>query len=97
MQFLVEGIKKAGSLDSDKVAKALLDLAIDTPIGKHTLRASDHQADRGQFYGKMVKGPNGNAIMTEVKYIDPRPFMLALARSQLCAARPPCGSLLRTS
>ena len=75
MQFLVEGIKKAGSLDSDKVAKALLDLTIDTPVGKQTLRASDHQADRGQFYGKMVKGPNGNAIMTEVKYIDPRPFM----------------------
>jgi branched-chain amino acid transport system substrate-binding protein len=75
MQFLVEGIKRAGSLDSDKVAKALLDLTIDTPIGKQTLRASDHQADRGQFYGKMVKGPNGNAIMTEVKYIDPRPFM----------------------
>jgi len=57
MQFLVEGIKKAGSLESDKVAKALLDLTIDTPIGKQTLRASDHQADRGQFYGKMVKGP----------------------------------------
>jgi branched-chain amino acid transport system substrate-binding protein len=75
MQFLVEAIKKAGSLDSDKVAKALLDLTIDSPIGKQTLRASDHQADRGQFYGKMVKGPNGNAIMTEVRYIDPRPFM----------------------
>jgi branched-chain amino acid transport system substrate-binding protein len=75
MQFLVEGIKKAGSLDSDKVAKALLDLTIDTPIGKQTLRASDHQADRGQFYGKMVKGPDGNAVMTDVKYVDPRPFM----------------------
>ena len=57
MQFLVEGIKKAGSLDSDKVAKALLDLTIEAPFGKQTLRASDHQADRGQFYGKMVKGP----------------------------------------
>ena len=58
MQFLVEGIKKAGSVDSDKVAKALLDLTIDTPFGKQTLRASDHQADRGQFYGKMIKGPD---------------------------------------
>jgi len=75
MQFLVEGIKKAGSVDSDKVAKALLDLTIDTPIGKQTLRALDHQADRGQFYGKMVKGADGNAIMTEVTYVDPRPFM----------------------
>jgi len=75
MQFLVEGIKKANSVDSDKVAKALLDLTIDTPIGKQTLRASDHQADRGQFYGKMVKGSSGDAIMTEVRYVDPKPFM----------------------
>ena len=75
MQFLVEAIKKANSVDSDKVAKALLDLSIDSPIGKQTLRASDHQADRGQFYGKMEKGPNGNAIMTQVKYVDPKPFM----------------------
>jgi branched-chain amino acid transport system substrate-binding protein len=75
MQFLVEGIKKANSVDSDKVAKALLDLTIDTPFGKQTLRGKDHQADRGQFYGKMVKGPAGNAIMTDVKYVDPKPFM----------------------
>jgi branched-chain amino acid transport system substrate-binding protein len=75
MQFLVEAIKKAGSTDSDKVAKALLGLTVDTPFGKQTLRASDHQADRGQFYGKMVKGADGNAIMIEVKYVDPRPFM----------------------
>jgi branched-chain amino acid transport system substrate-binding protein len=75
MQFLVEGIKKANSVDSDKVAKALLDLTIDAPFAKQTLRASDHQADRGQFYGKMIKGPDGNATMTDVKYVDPRPFM----------------------
>lgn len=75
MQFLVEAIKKAGSVDSDKVAKALLGLTVDTPFGKQTLREKDHQADRGQFYGKMVKGPVGNAIMTEVKYVDPKPFM----------------------
>lgn len=75
MQFLVEGIKKANSLDGDKVAKALLGLTIQTPIGPQTLRASDHQADRGQFYGKMEKGPSGTAIMTGVKYVDPKPFM----------------------
>src|SRR6185312_10522167 len=60
MQFLVEAIKKANSVDGDKVAAALLDLTIDSPIGKQTLRASDHQADRGQFYGKMEKGLSGN-------------------------------------
>jgi branched-chain amino acid transport system substrate-binding protein len=76
MQFLVEGIKKAGSTDSDKVAKALLDLTIDTPIGKQTLRARDHQANRGQFWGKTVNDPKlGFATLKEVIYIDPAPFM----------------------
>lgn len=75
MQFLVEGIKKAGSVDSEKVAKALEGLTIEAPFAKQTIRAKDHQADRGQFYGKMVKGPSGDAIMTEVKYVDPKPFM----------------------
>ena len=76
MQVLAEGIKKAGSTDSDKVAKALLDLTIDTPIGKQTLRAKDHQANRGQFWGKTVKDEKlGFARLQEVVYIDPEPFM----------------------
>ena len=55
MQFLVEGIKKANSTDSDKVAAALKGITIDSPIGKQTLRTKDQQANRGQFWGKMVK------------------------------------------
>ena len=76
MQFLAEAIKKAESAESPKVAKALLDLTIDTPFGKQTLRAKDHQANRGQFYGKMAMDPKYPfAIMTQVQYIDPAPFM----------------------
>jgi branched-chain amino acid transport system substrate-binding protein len=76
MQVLAEGIKKAGSTDSDKVAKALLDLTVDTPIGKQTLRAKDHQANRGQFWGKTMKDEKlGFARLQEVVYIDPEPFM----------------------
>ena len=76
MQFLVEGIKKASSLDSDKVAKALARSDDRRAVRQaDAARVKDHQADRGQFYGKMVKGPAGNAIMTEVKYVDPKPFM----------------------
>ncbi len=76
MQVLAEGIKKAASTDSDKVAKALLDLTVDTPIGKQTLRAKDHQANRGQFWGKTVKDEKlGFARLQEVVYIDPEPFM----------------------
>jgi len=76
MQVLAEGIKKVASTDSDKVAKALLDLTVDTPIGKQTLRAKDHQANRGQFWGKTVKDEKlGFARLQEVVYIDPEPFM----------------------
>jgi branched-chain amino acid transport system substrate-binding protein len=76
MQMLVEGIKKAGAVDSDKVAKALLDLTIDTPIGSQTLRAKDHQANRGQLWGKTVQDPKYPfAVMKDILYIDPLPFM----------------------
>ena len=76
MQFLVEAIKKAGSTDSDKVAKALLGLTIDTPIGKQTIREKDHQANRGQLYGKTVIDPKYPfPIMKPIEYVDPTKFM----------------------
>jgi branched-chain amino acid transport system substrate-binding protein len=76
MAFLTEAIKKAGSTDSDKVAKALLGLTIDTPIGKQTIREKDHQANRGQLYGKTVKDPKyAFPIMKPITYVDPTKFM----------------------
>jgi branched-chain amino acid transport system substrate-binding protein len=76
MQFLTEAIKKAGSTDSDKVSKALLGLTIDTPIGKQTIREKDHQANRGQLYGKTVMDPKYPfAIMKPVEYVYPSKFM----------------------
>ena len=76
MQVLAEAIKKAGDTDSDKVAKALLGLTADTPAGKLTIREKDHQANRGELYGKMVMDPKyGFAIMKPVTYVDPTKFM----------------------
>src|SRR5438477_6228965 len=76
MQFLVEAIKKANSTDSDKVAKALLGLTIETPIGSQTIREKDHQANRGQLYGKTVMDPKYPfPIMKPVTYVDPTKFM----------------------
>jgi branched-chain amino acid transport system substrate-binding protein len=76
LQFLAEAIKKAGSTDSDKVAKALLGLSVETPTGKLTIREKDHQANRGQLYGKTVKDPKYPfAIMKPLTYVDPTPFM----------------------
>ena len=76
MQVLTAAIQKAGSTDSDKVANAMLDLTVDTPIGKQTIRAKDHQANRAQFWGKMTKDPKYPfAVMSPPVYIDPAPFM----------------------
>jgi branched-chain amino acid transport system substrate-binding protein len=76
MQFLAEAIKKAGSTDSDKVSKALLGLTIDTPIGKQTIREKEHQANRGQLYGKTVKDPRFPfPIIKPIEYVDPTKFM----------------------
>ena len=43
IQFLAAAIKKAGSLDTDKVIAALEGLSLDLPRGKSTLRKEDHQ------------------------------------------------------
>jgi branched-chain amino acid transport system substrate-binding protein len=76
MQFLTEAIKKAGSSESDKVARALLGLTVETPVGPLTIREKDHQANRGQLYGKTVKDAKYPfAIMKPVAYVDPTKFM----------------------
>ncbi len=76
MQMLTAAITKAGSTDSDKVAKAMFEISVDTPIGKQTFRTKDHQANRAQFWGKMTKDPRYPfAVMSPATYIDPAPFM----------------------
>ena len=49
---LSEGINKAGSINSDKVAKALLGLTFDTPVGKRTFNAKTHETEAGEFWGQ---------------------------------------------
>jgi len=71
MQFLAEAIKKANSTDTMKVIKALEDLTIDTPIGKQTMRAKDHQANRGFFWGTTAKVPEYPfPILRPVAYVQ---------------------------
>ena len=76
MQFLAEAIAKAKSTDSDKVSAALKGLTVNTPTGPMTIRAKDHNANRGQLYGKTVMDPKFPfAIMKPMTYVDPLPFM----------------------
>ena len=73
---LVAGIMMANSFDTDQVAKAMIGMTFDTPIGPQTIRAKDHSANRGQFWGKIAKTPEYPfAVMADPVYIDPTPFM----------------------
>jgi len=78
MQFLIEGIKKANSVDSTKVAAALLGVTIQSPIGTLTMRAKDHQANRGQLYGVAIKDPHYPFPILDqssIVNVDPAKFM----------------------
>jgi len=76
MQFLVEAIAKAKSTDADKVSAALKGLTVNTPTGPMTIRPKDHNATRGQLYGKTVMDPKFPfAILKPAQYVAPDGFM----------------------
>jgi branched-chain amino acid transport system substrate-binding protein len=52
---LADGIKKAGDTKSDDVAKALLGMTFDTPVGKRTFSAKSHETFAPEYWGIMVK------------------------------------------
>jgi len=62
-------IKKAGSLDQDKLIAAMAGLQHGTPFGNITYRALDHQSTMGAYVGRIgVK--DGKGIMTEWRFVD---------------------------
>jgi len=54
---LIAGIKKANSVDTDKLVAALENLEFDTPKGKIQLRKEDHQGLQTQYAFKVKKNP----------------------------------------
>jgi branched-chain amino acid transport system substrate-binding protein len=55
VEALADGIKKAHSIDSDKVSKSLVGMTFDTPIGKRTFSVKSHETFSPEFWGIMVK------------------------------------------
>jgi len=71
---IAEGIKKANSTNSEKVAKVMVGLSFDTPIGKLTFN-ENHETEMGEFWGQMVKDDRYPfAIMKDPKYLSQGPF-----------------------
>ena len=63
------GVKKAKSSETEKLIKAFEGLQVDTPFGKITYRAEDHQSTMGAFVGK-TKNDKGKGVMVDYHYLD---------------------------
>jgi branched-chain amino acid transport system substrate-binding protein len=67
VQTIAAAIKKAGSVDTDKLVAAMSGLQVETPFGPITYRAIDHQSTMGAYVGTIgVKDSKG--VMTSFHY-----------------------------
>jgi branched-chain amino acid transport system substrate-binding protein len=57
---IIDGIKKAGTTDTDKLIAAMEGMTFDTPKGKMTFRKEDHQAMQSQYVFKVKKTPGAS-------------------------------------
>jgi branched-chain amino acid transport system substrate-binding protein len=67
-------IRKAGSTDTEKLIGALRGLQVDTPFGRITYRALDHQSTMGAYVGRLAV-KDGKGMMTDWKYADGAAFL----------------------
>jgi len=66
---LAAGIRKAGSTDTEKLITAFRGLTFDSPYGKQSFRAIDHQSTMGAFVGR-TRNEQGKGVMVEARYQD---------------------------
>ena len=64
-----EGLRKAASTDPRKLSTALAGLQMDSPFGRITWRAIDHQSTMGAYVGQLAK-KDGRGVMVNWRYAD---------------------------
>jgi branched-chain amino acid transport system substrate-binding protein len=69
MMSIAEAVKKAGSTDTEKLIAAMRGLQVDSPFGRFTYRAVDHQATMGAYVGTTTVN-QGRGVMKDFRYID---------------------------
>jgi branched-chain amino acid transport system substrate-binding protein len=78
IEALADGIRKAHSIDSDKVSKALIGMTFDTPIGPRTFSVKSHETFSPEFWGVMVKeAAYPFAVMKDPKLLPTRAQLVA--------------------
>jgi branched-chain amino acid transport system substrate-binding protein len=74
IKSLLEGVKKAGSTDTEKMIAAFRGLKVSTPFGAVTYRPEDHQSTMGAYVGR-TKNEGGKGVMVDARYMDGARFL----------------------
>ncbi len=69
IKAIAAAIAKAGGVDTDKLVQAFSGLEFDSPLGKATFRAIDHQSTMGAYVGKTAL-KDGKGVMVDFVYRD---------------------------
>lgn len=69
LMSIAQGIKRAGSTDTEKLVEAFAGLQVDTPFGPIQYRKLDHQSTMGVYVGTTAM-QDGQGIMQDFAYID---------------------------
>jgi len=78
IKSIVEGVKKAGSTDTEKMITAFRGLNVVTPFGPIVYRAEDHQSTMGAYVGR-TKNEGGKGVMVNSRYMDGAKFLPSAA------------------
>jgi branched-chain amino acid transport system substrate-binding protein len=84
-QAIAAGIRRAGSVDTEPLVRAFRGLEFDSPIGRLTVRAGDHQATVGHWIGRLACR-NGRGVLVDWEFLDGAAFLPPEA--QAAALRP---------
>jgi branched-chain amino acid transport system substrate-binding protein len=74
MYSVANMIKKAGSVDTEKMIAAMKGLEMGTPIGPIVYRAVDHQSTMGAYVGRLAK-KDGKGVMVNWRFADGALFL----------------------
>ena len=74
MYSVANMIRKAGSVDTEKMIAAMKGLEMSTPIGPIVYRPEDHQSTMGAYVGRLAK-KNGKGVMVDWRFADGALFM----------------------
>lgn len=71
---IAQGVRKAGSTDSEKLVLAMRDMSFSSPVGTISFRAIDQQATMGAYVGTLDQA-DGKGVMRNWRYADGKRYL----------------------